>query len=78
MGVARQGAAAVLGPGALLAEQVELGLGEAALEERPRVDARRGVALDEDLVAVPRIVGGPLAPGPLPPLPLKKWLKPTS
>ena len=35
----------------LAAEVVELVLGQAALEERPGVDARRGVALEEDLVA---------------------------
>ena len=35
----------------LLAEVVELVLGEPALEEGARVDARRGVALEEDLVA---------------------------
>jgi hypothetical protein len=41
-------------------------LGEAAFEEGARVDARRGVALEEDLVA-----GVSLRPR-------KKWLKPTS
>ena len=40
----------------LLAEAVELVLGEASLEERAGVDAGRGVALDEDLVAAGRVV----------------------
>jgi hypothetical protein len=35
----------------LLAEAVELVLGESALEERPGVDAGGGMALEEDLVA---------------------------
>ncbi len=35
----------------LLAEPVELVLGQPSLQERPGVDARRGVALDEHLVA---------------------------
>src|SRR5262249_19681118 len=35
----------------LLAETVELGFGEPALEERAGVDAGGGVALEEDLVA---------------------------
>ena len=43
-------AAAVPAVGELLAEPVQLVLGQAALEERPGVDARGGVALDEDLV----------------------------
>ena len=46
--VGRQPAAAVR---LLLAEPVELGLGQPALEERPRVDAGRGVPLEEHLVA---------------------------
>ena len=46
MGVAGQAVAAHL-----VAEVVELGLGEPSLEEGPGVDARRGVTLDEDLVA---------------------------
>ena len=46
MRVARQPAAVDLAP-----EPVELLLGEPAFEERARVDARRGVALEEDLVA---------------------------
>ena len=46
VGVGRQPAAADLPP-----EVVELVLGEPALEERPRVDARRGVALEVDVVA---------------------------
>jgi hypothetical protein len=46
---------------------VELLLGEPALEERAGVDAGRGVALEEDLVAA---AGSSL--------PRKKWLKPTS
>ena len=36
---------------ALLAEGVQVGLGEPALQERPGVDAGGGVALEEDLVA---------------------------
>ena len=40
----------------LLAEAVELVLGEASLEERAGVDAGGGVALDEDLVAAGGIV----------------------
>ena len=48
MRVRRQAAAWVR---EFLAESVELVLGEPSLEERPRVDAGRGVALDEDLVA---------------------------
>ncbi len=39
----------------LLAEQVHLRLGEAALHERPRVDARRRMPLDEDQVAAERL-----------------------
>ena len=42
--------------GLLLAESVELLLGQAALEERAGVDAGGGVALDEDLVAAGRVV----------------------
>ena len=41
----------------LLAESVELRLGEAALEERAGVGAGGGVSLDEDLVAARRVVG---------------------
>src|SRR3954447_25393149 len=37
----------------LLAEVVEVILGEPTLEERTGVDARRRVALEEDLVAAP-------------------------
>ena len=36
--------------GRLAAERLEVRLGETPLEERPRVDARRGVALEKDLV----------------------------
>ena len=43
----------------LAPEVVQLLLGEAALEEGPRVDARRRVALVEDLVAGPAVVAGP-------------------
>ncbi len=54
VGVRRQaGAPAVLD---LLAEPVELLLGEAALEEGAGVDAGGGVALDEDLVAAALVV----------------------
>ena len=38
-----------------LAEAVELRGGQPALQERPRVDAGRGVALDENLVAATRV-----------------------
>ena len=51
MRIRAQPAAADLAP-----EAVELLLREAALEERARVDARRGVALEEHLVAAARIV----------------------
>ena len=51
MRVRRQALAAGLAP-----EVVELVLGQAALEEGPRVDARRGVALVEDLVARPVVL----------------------
>jgi hypothetical protein len=40
----------------LAAEAVELLLGDATLEERPRVDPRCGVPLDEDLVAEAAVV----------------------
>ena len=43
----------------LAPEVVELLLAEPALEERPGVDARRGVALVEDLVARPAVRRGP-------------------
>lgn len=49
---------AVGGLGLLLAEAVELGLGEAVQQEGAGVDAGRGVALEEDLVAA---VAGVLA-----------------
>ena len=51
----------------LLPEPVELGLGEPAFQEGARVDAWRGVPLEEDLVA-----------GLARSLPRKKWLNPTS
>jgi hypothetical protein len=41
---------------ALLAEGLQVGLGEAALQERPGVDAGGGVALEEDLVAGPALL----------------------
>ena len=50
--VRRQPAAAARGPTSI-AEVVELLLGQPALEEGAGVDARRGVALEEDLVARP-------------------------
>ena len=40
----------------LLPEAVQLRLGQATLHERPRVDARRGVALEVDLVAAAGMV----------------------
>src|SRR6185436_10373138 len=40
----------------LAPEAVELLLRQAALEERPRIDARRRVALEEHLVAAARMV----------------------
>ncbi len=46
----RVGRQPATGVGQLLPEAVELGLGQPALEERPGVEARRGVALEEDLV----------------------------
>ena len=55
----RVGAQALAGYG-LAAEVVELILGQAALEERPGVDARSGVALVEDLVTCRAV--GVLAP----------------
>ena len=55
----------------LLPEVVEVVLGEPALEEGAGVDARRGVALEEDLVARRRVAVASS-------LPRKKWLKPTS
>jgi hypothetical protein len=51
MGVAGQPLAPVVGRAALLAEQVELLLGQPALEVRAGVDAGRGMTLEEDLVA---------------------------
>ncbi len=45
--------------GLLLAETVELILGQAPLEEGARVDAGGGVPLDEDLVAAVRVVEAP-------------------
>ncbi len=53
MRVGRQGAALVR---ELLAETVELPLGQAALEERARVHARRCVSLVVDLVAAAGVV----------------------
>src|SRR5262245_55206064 len=50
MRIRRQAATTGLAP-----EVVELVLGEPALEERSRVDARRGVTLEVDLVAVPAV-----------------------
>ena len=52
----RVGGQGVALAGLLLAEAVEVLLGQAALEERAGVVARRGVALEEDVVAAARVV----------------------
>src|SRR6185436_7285063 len=50
---------AAAGPGKLLTEAVELGLGEPALQERAGVHAGRGVALEEDVVTAAGMVAAP-------------------